>query len=889
MMALIMSLQLLGCTKKEDVVRIEVEDDITIAIEDYTSSYDWSSYIHLFVNEVEQPFENVTVTANTIIQQDADVSYTVVYSYLDKDYRTSFMAHFISNTITISIVGYDVSTMKKTIKRGDTVDLSTINTAGEDTVFEGWYLDQTYTTAYTPSMTFDKNTTIYGKWTFDTYAREIPATDLIVSSQLNYINHLMLNTQSYIPSWNQEGFKGRWNYIDGVFLNSIVSFFYQTKDVKYKDFFLKYINYYLNDQGEFIHPATGEKTGYRSGELDSVCASRILFDAYDLTHETKYLNAIERTYLELTSMPKTSNGLNYSHKTTYPNQIWLDGMYMYAPFYARYAKLKNNASYFNEMTEQYRYIREHMFDEDKQLYYHGHDTTKSIFWADSKTGNSPSFWLRSSGWFIVSLVDVLEYFPSGANKTYLTNLLKEAVEGIMQYQDETTKMFFQLIDLGPAAFHVPASYFEGLKNTDYLSNGKYVDRMIKNYLETSGSSMIAYALLKGTRLNYLDAKYATSGEEIYENIHASSFYSNELHNICVTAGLGPDDKPYRDGSIAYYLAEKVGQNDAKGVGPFIMAFIEYSISKEVDFSDQESCRLIIKTPTYDATYYFKKGTTIGTIRLPDISTILCFNGLYYDADFTDPVRTTDTIQTHLMIYAKYDAPKTMYEVLIESGAPILIQDDFDAYQSSDTLTPFESWGANTGIHSHINIKDDTNGNETENHIDLGNGTAELKDTSSTNGTQLIVQVESVSSGIIEGYQEITLTNAGDQWTFFQIYGLNQVTNKNEEIFGIRILDGLLKFRINKGDPIRGATDIPYEDRCYQIYYKLDFNQSTITIKVDNNEFISNYHMQGVGSFCGTKVITSDGLAYNYDENGVLQEHHRTAVVDNIIIVHKTSE
>ena len=47
-----------------------------------------------------------------------------------------------------------------------------------------------------------------------------------------------------------------------------------------------------------------------------------------------------------------------------------------------------------------------------------------------------------------------------------------------------------------------------------------------------------------------------------------------LDGICITAGLGPESSPYRDGSIEYYLSESVGSNDAKGVGPFVMAYIE---------------------------------------------------------------------------------------------------------------------------------------------------------------------------------------------------------------------------------------------------------------------------------------------------------------------------
>ena len=51
----------------------------------------------------------------------------------------------------------------------------------------------------------------------------LPNLDSTKSNTMNsYIDSLMSNTDSYIPSWNQEGFKGRWNYIDGVFLKSIV-------------------------------------------------------------------------------------------------------------------------------------------------------------------------------------------------------------------------------------------------------------------------------------------------------------------------------------------------------------------------------------------------------------------------------------------------------------------------------------------------------------------------------------------------------------------------------------------------------------------------------------------------------------------------------------------
>jgi len=180
------------------------------------------------------------------------------------------------------------------------------------------------------------------------------------------------------------------------------------------------------------------------------------------------------------------------------------------------------------------------------------------------------------GWYITSLVDVLEYFEDGENKNYLKNLLDEALNGLINYMDKDSKMFYQLIDLGNKEILVPELYLRQLKNSKYrISGGEYTDKYIKNYLESSGSSMIAYTLMKAARLGYIENAKFNLGKEIFEGIYKHSYKNNELNDICITAGLGPSNKDYRDGSNAYYLAEPVGSNDAKGVGPFLMAYLEY--------------------------------------------------------------------------------------------------------------------------------------------------------------------------------------------------------------------------------------------------------------------------------------------------------------------------
>ncbi len=364
-----------------------------------------------------------------------------------------------------------------------------------------------------------------------------------------YLDKLMTSSPD-LPLWNIEaihhGKKPVWNYIDGCMMTSLLEMYKTTKNEKYINFVKKFVDYYVFEDGTI--------RGYDplKYSTDDVCESRILFDLYDLTKEEKYNKAIELAYSQVKTHPRTKEG-NFWHKKIYPNQIWLDGLYMIQPFYTRYQTLRNKKDY-ADIVHQFQNVRKLMFDEKAKLYYHGYDSSKSMFWADKKTGLSKNFWLRSIGWFTVGLVDVLDYMDEQMYDEYnsIKVLLKEIIDGILKYQDKDTKMFWQ----------VP----------------NYPNRE-GNYLETSGSSMIAYAILKGVRLEVLPERYLQIGEEIFNGIckkYLSVKADGDLNlgGICLVAGLGPENNLRRDGSYEYYISEPVVENDAKGVGPLIMAYTE---------------------------------------------------------------------------------------------------------------------------------------------------------------------------------------------------------------------------------------------------------------------------------------------------------------------------
>ena len=363
----------------------------------------------------------------------------------------------------------------------------------------------------------------------------------------DYIDKLMTSAPD-MPLWNiesiKQGKKPGWNYIDGCMTTSLLEMYKTTGERKYLDFVISFVDYYVSEDGSIL--------GYdpRKYSTDDVSESRILFDLYKYTGNEKYRKAIELAHSQILTHPRTKEG-NFWHKAIYHDQVWLDGLYMMQVFYTRYQSQYGGKDY-GDIIRQFQNVRRLMFDEEKKLYYHGYDSSKTLFWADKDTGLSKNFWLRSIGWFLVALADVWDYMDGdGDGRAVIAGIFKEAIDGILLYQDQESRMFWQ----------VPS-----------------FPRREGNYLETSGSAMISYALLKGARLGILPSSYGIRGLEVFKGIVKEKMRDEDgdlnLKDICLVAGLGPENNPRRDGSYEYYISEPVVDNDAKGVGPFIMAYTE---------------------------------------------------------------------------------------------------------------------------------------------------------------------------------------------------------------------------------------------------------------------------------------------------------------------------
>jgi unsaturated rhamnogalacturonyl hydrolase len=267
----------------------------------------------------------------------------------------------------------------------------------------------------------------------------------------------------------------------------------------------------------------------------------------------------------------------FFHKQQYPNQMWLDGLYMGAPVYAGWQHyfgvekgVTDNLESWTDIAHQFKTVHQYTYDAEKQLNYHAWSAAPddpNSFWAkktEPYLGCSPEFWGRSMGWYFAALVDVLDWMPkTHPDYAQLCEITQEVAAGLACYQDPASGCWYQLLQYDGTV--------SGTCNRT-------------NYLESSASAMFTYAYLKGMRIGVLNKKhYKPVAEKAYQGLlkqFVRTDTTGAMHIIqsCASAGLGPAKDPSRDGTINYYLCGKdviVTQDEGKAIGPFIMASLEY--------------------------------------------------------------------------------------------------------------------------------------------------------------------------------------------------------------------------------------------------------------------------------------------------------------------------
>ena len=345
----------------------------------------------------------------------------------------------------------------------------------------------------------------------------------------------------------------RWDYTAGVVLTAIERVGAARRDQRLLD-------YVRTNMERFVRP-DGTIEGYRRDEynLDHLAPGVVVLALHARTDDPRWRRAADTLRAQLRTHPRTAErGL--WHKRIYPEQMWLDGLFMAQPFQVRYALAlaapAERDSMLDDAARQFLLMARHARDPRTGLLVHGWDAARAQPWADSLTGRSPNVWGRAMGWYLVGLVEVLDALPAAhPDRGALLQVLRDAADAVARVQDPVTGLWWDVMDQPDRA---------------------------GNWLEGSASAMFAYALGRAARLGHVDARHRRVAERAFDGLVANLLREHadgtlSLVNVAQVSGLGGaprKDGSLRDGSFAYYVSEPVVTDDYKGVGPLILAALE---------------------------------------------------------------------------------------------------------------------------------------------------------------------------------------------------------------------------------------------------------------------------------------------------------------------------
>lgn len=340
---------------------------------------------------------------------------------------------------------------------------------------------------------------------------------------------------------------GKWSYELGFFLSAAFVRWQETKNDDYLNYIKGWADHFIDVEGN-INPAQYRVKEYK---LDDILPGRVLLSLYDVTRDERYQRAATQLHEHLLIQPKTSEG-GYWHKQIYPYQMWLDGIYMADIFNVQYAAAFGKPEGYDEAIHQIKLIARHTTDPATGLLYHGWDESKNKVWAHPERGTSPEFWGRAIGWYIMALIECLDYIPEDhPGRKDVIDIFQKLAHSLARYQDPQAALWYQVIDKGG----VPGNWFE-----------------------TSCSAMFAYAFAKGHRKGLLDESFRQRAQQAFDALVNDYVYFDDAGRLYFdqTVKVGTLNPKTSKGDFAYYITTERRINDYKGLGALLYASLELS-------------------------------------------------------------------------------------------------------------------------------------------------------------------------------------------------------------------------------------------------------------------------------------------------------------------------
>ncbi len=365
------------------------------------------------------------------------------------------------------------------------------------------------------------------------YIKAAPAPDYLeyaLKVANNEVFHRNLSTSQRL----------KWNYEISLLCDAYLKLYEVTQTDEYYEQILEITDKLINTQGLI------ETYNQEEFDLRNIYGGNYLFDLYRYQRNNKYLNAMILLRKQLHKQPRIQERV-FWFSQSHPNEVGLKGMYMVMPFYCLYASLYDEPKIFNDIVLQFTIIDELTLDISTGLNYQAWDEDKTHSWSDKTTGTTTALFGQGIGYYIMAIVDVLDYFPvDNPYRQELIRKLNRICKSLIKYQDKSG-MWYQVVD---------------------------IPKDKRNFQESSATAMYTYTIAKGVNKGYLPKKYRQAAEKAFKALISNCYEDQGNNTAVITRATNEVNLDEGNGTAAFYFNLLTNNQDLKANAFFILAAIE---------------------------------------------------------------------------------------------------------------------------------------------------------------------------------------------------------------------------------------------------------------------------------------------------------------------------
>lgn len=328
-----------------------------------------------------------------------------------------------------------------------------------------------------------------------------------------------------------------WEWTGAVLMIGLSELYDFTGDRRYIDYIKKWIDFHI-------------ERGYTLSKSDQIVPAYLLVKLYKYTGDQRYLDHAMRVGKYITDEAiRTREGGLVHFGPVGGKSMWIDSLFMLSPFLVELAEVTGDPQYIDEAVNQTLIMYSHLQDPRTGLCKH--------FWNETKNKTNTDHWLRGNSWALAATAILIKSLPKDYDpqkRDRLVEHFRKHANGLASRQD-ASGMWHTVIDKP------------------------------KTYIESSGTALVAFGLIKGVEAGAIDESYMSNVRRAlwalmnYVTIHPDGFCTiND-----VSLGTNP-------GNAAYYNQVTRAENVPYGVGGYLLAAISYG--KHAGYSFDKTAMIV---------------------------------------------------------------------------------------------------------------------------------------------------------------------------------------------------------------------------------------------------------------------------------------------------------